>query len=185
MKPTTFRWALFLALAATLVAAYFAPAPADEVLQVRSPANANAGAQGAAKTPAATRQRGATDQAIDVLAIRPRTEDDAADARARLFSYPPPVVVSTPADVPPAAPVPVAAPQPPPLPFKVLGRYVEDGEAVIFLQHGEQNVLARVGDLVGEHYKVEEVQQGALVLTYVPLGVKQVLDFGDSIPKER
>jgi hypothetical protein len=185
VKPTTFRWALSLAFAATLVAAYFAPAPADDALQVRSPTNTNVRAQSAASSPVATRQRGATEQAIDVIAIRPRTEDDAADAKARLFSYPPPAVVSAPISVTPAAPVPVAAPQPPPMPFRVLGRYVEDGEAVIFLQHGEQNVLARVGDLVGEHYKVEEIQQGALILTYVPLGVKQVLDFGESIPKER
>jgi hypothetical protein len=185
MKPTAFRWALSLAFAATLVAAYFAPAPADDTLKVRSPTGGSDRAQGIGNSPAATKQRGTAEQAVDVIAIRPRTEGDTVDAKASLFSYPPPAVVSAPVPVTAGTPVPVAPPQAPPLPFRVLGRYVEDGEAVIFLQHGEQNVLARVGDLVGEHYKVEEVQQGALVLTYVPLGVKQVLDFGDSIPKER
>jgi hypothetical protein len=69
-------------------------------------------------------------------------------------------------------------PQAPPLPFRAIGRYEEDGETVFFLQHNERGIVVRVGDTVAEQYKVESVQGNLLTLTHLPTNQTQTLDVG-------
>lgn len=73
----------------------------------------------------------------------------------------------------------VDANAPPPLPFQLLGRFVDEGKAAYFLQAGERNVVARPGDTLEERYRFDGVVQGALQFTYLPLNLKQTLAVGD------
>ena len=73
----------------------------------------------------------------------------------------------------------VDANAPPPLPFQVLGRFVDEGKAAYFLQAGERNVVARPGDTLEERYRFDGVVQGSLQFTYLPLNLKQTLAVGD------
>lgn len=194
------RWGLGAALLATLVAAYFAP-PAegeDQLLSERASRPATArGASTATATPPAQRpvargqDRGderprravAEAGAVQVLAIRPRTassggEGEEGDEGGEWFvtaSRAKPVAVVAP---PPPAPVVVAPPQAPALPFRPFGRYVDGGEEVIFLMHNDQNLAVRVGDVIGQHYRVEGLDGSRLTLRYLPLDQTQTLDLG-------
>lgn len=166
------RSLLALALLGTVTAAWFAPpevpaAPAQ-------PRSARAGAARPAQAAPAVPQ-------LDVLRIRARDaahDDEQADGR--LFAPAPWSIVA--ATAPLAAPEPQAAPaapaQAPPLPFRVLGQYEEAGRTVVFLQHGELNVLARVGDTIAEHYKVDSLQGNSMTLRYIPLDQLQTLEVG-------
>ncbi len=61
----------------------------------------------------------------------------------------------------------------------MLGRYVEDGKVAYFLQVGDRNVLARVGDKVGDDYHLDSDGPKGLTFTYLPLNQQQVLAAGD------
>ena len=120
--------------------------------------------------------------AIDLRRIQPRepgepvTEPDSHLFAARQWSAPAQPVPPASAAAQPAP----AAPQAPPLPFRVLGRYDDEGQTKVFVQHLEQALVLRVGDTVAEHYKVESLQGGTLTLRYLPLNQTQTLDVGGS-----
>jgi hypothetical protein len=73
----------------------------------------------------------------------------------------------------------VPAPSAPALPFRYLGKLLEDGTVTVFLSLGEKTYLVRKGDTVTE-YKVEEVTPEAMTLVYLPLNEIQNLVFGSS-----
>jgi hypothetical protein len=82
----------------------------------------------------------------------------------------------------PAAVAAVAAPAPPPLapplPFSYMGRLAEESSTTVFLTVGERNLVVKAGDVIDNTYKVEEVSDSAVVLTYLPLGQRQTLPIG-------
>lgn len=186
MKPAYRRAALVAALAATLVAAWFAPndGAGDVLLAARA-------SRGAEQPAADTRSAG---QDMAVLRLRERAMGEADDAvRERLFD---PAQWDgathsgqsqvTPAPAPPAPPLPTAsatapAAQAPPLPFLFLGRYEEDGKSVVFLQHMERNLPVRVGQTIAGQYRVESLSAGALTLRYLPLDQLQSLALDGSL----
>jgi hypothetical protein len=61
-----------------------------------------------------------------------------------------------------------------------MGRYVEDGQVLVFLQHNDSNLVVRVGDTIAEHYKVESLDGGTLTLRYLPLDQQQTIDVGSA-----
>ena len=69
-------------------------------------------------------------------------------------------------------------PQAPPLPFAYIGRLSEDRDTTVFLAMGERNLVLKPGDLIDNIYKLEEVSDSAVVLTYLPLGQRQTLSIG-------
>lgn len=166
-------------LLVTLVAAWFAPPAKDDnvVLSERAqnarPANVGAPTMATPVAPHAT-----SVSTFEVLSIRPRTlgaEEDAVGES--LFSSSQwmtnkQVAASVVADVP------APAPQAPPLPFRFLGRYTDAGQSVIFLQYNDQNLVVRLGDTLGEQYKVEKIDETTLSLRYLPLNQLQSLDAG-------
>ncbi|MBV6323969.1 hypothetical protein [Duganella violaceipulchra] len=175
MTPGLRRGVLGLALAATLLAIYFAPPEAS------APASKALAAQRSAAGPVS---------APAVLAIRPRAQpndsaeqDDSAELRdsevAALFE--PAVVAPAPAAKPAlAAPVAatIAPPLAPPLPFRALGRYVDGGNTAVFLLHNERVVMVRVGDVIADTYLVESLTGTTLALRYTPLNQRQTLQVG-------
>ena len=77
-----------------------------------------------------------------------------------------------------APPPPPPPPQAPPLPFSYLGKLAEGDETKLFLTHGDRNLVVRAGDVIDNTYRVEEISETTVVLTYLPLTIKQTLPIG-------
>ena len=178
------RGLLTLALAATLLAAWFAP-PMHEEEVVPAPRVQDAAAPLAGRelTPPIQHLREAAAGRTQVLAIRGRDAGEEADlGDLRVFAVPPwgreAAKNRSEAAAPSGAPAKAPAPRAPPLPFQVLGRYDDAGQALVFLQHHEENLVVRVGDTIAGAYRVEALRGRTLALRYLPLGELQTLDVG-------
>lgn len=82
---------------------------------------------------------------------------------------------------PPPRPVPqtVAEPKAPPLPFRFLGKVMEEGAVVAFIAQDARTYLAHKGDVLLD-YRVEEVTPAQMIFVYLPLNEKQTLTFGSA-----
>ena len=67
-----------------------------------------------------------------------------------------------------------AKPESPPLPFRYLGKLIEDGKLSVFLANGNESLIARAGERVGD-YRVDKVTESEVQFTYLPLKTKQSL----------
>lgn len=84
---------------------------------------------------------------------------------------PPPPVVA-----PPAPPEPVAPPTAPAVPFVYLGELdAKTARPQVFLSSGDRLLIVSPGEVVDGQYRVESISEDGVVLTYLPLGQKQVL----------
>jgi hypothetical protein len=77
-----------------------------------------------------------------------------------------------------APPLPSPPPQAPPLPFIFMGRLSEARDTTVFLTMGDRNLIVKPGDTIDNTYKVEEVSDTAVVLTYLPMNLRQTLPIG-------
>jgi hypothetical protein len=68
-------------------------------------------------------------------------------------------------------------PQAPPLPYTYLGKLIHEGETVVFLTREDRNYIVRAGETLEERYKIEAVEEDQVVLSYLPLRVRQTLAF--------
>lgn len=186
MSPGKKRGLLGLALLATIIAAWFAPPAGTAGVALSEHARgaairADASPQAVANQVVNASARTASPASVEVLSIRQREIDDEDDEQdARLFAttqWSPPARKAPVAGISPAATAP-ASPQAPPLPFRVLGRYEEAGQAIVFLQYNDQNLVVRVGDTIAEQYKVEGLHGTTLSLRYLPLNQEQTLEVG-------
>lgn len=182
MSPLLIRGLLGVALVGTLVAGYFAPDPQDDAVapvsragMTRSSAIPAANASIAA-APASGARRTGVEGDVEVLAIQPRTLPDESRTVFQIDQRLP--AATAPAATADQVELPLPAPQAPPLPFKVLGRYVDAEKVKIFLQHDGQDLVVQVGDSIADLYQVESLNGGVLTLLYVPLNQKQTLDVG-------
>ena len=73
---------------------------------------------------------------------------------------------------------PPPPPQAPPLPFTFMGRLSEARDTTVFLTVGERNLIVKPGDTIDNTYKVEEVSDTGVVLTYLPMNLRQTLPIG-------
>lgn len=78
---------------------------------------------------------------------------------------------------PPPTPVNVAeqAPVAPPIPFVYLGRLDEAGHAMVFLTRNNLVLSAAQGEMLDSQYRLDTVNAGSLVITYLPLNTKQTI----------
>lgn len=166
------------ALLATLLAAWYAPAPDGAVVESSAPARARAPVE-------ARRVPGANAPLADVLTIRARASDDEDEDDGGLFAGAAPAPSAPLAAPAPAAPPAGPAPQLPPLPFHVLGMHEQAGKTVVFLQQNEFNHVVRVGDTIGDTYKVESLEGSILTLRYLPMNQTQTLDLGRTLKEEK
>jgi hypothetical protein len=74
-----------------------------------------------------------------------------------------------------AAQPPPPPPMAPPLPFVYMGRLSEEKNTTVFLVMGERNLVVKPGDVIDNTYKIEEVGDAAVVLTYLPMNQRQTL----------
>ena len=84
-------------------------------------------------------------------------------------------VARPPVPAQPAAQQRPAAPTAPALPFRYLGRAIEEGRIAVFLESGKENYSVAQGDRAGRDYKVERITEAAVTFTYLPLGERQTL----------
>ncbi len=167
---------LGLALVATLAAAWFAP---DDDADLIAPAEARS--QAPAAGPAQQGVAMAPPAADLSLVIRPREQDDEAGSVFGSAQWQNPAPLKPQAArvaLQQAGAARAGSPSAPPI--RVLGRYVEDGKVAYFLQVGERNILARVGDQVGDDFHLDSDGPNGLTFTYLPLNQQQVLAAGDT-----
>ena len=81
-----------------------------------------------------------------------------------------------------APPPPKAAPPAaPPLPFVYMGKLAEQGEkVVILLVKQDRSYAVREGDVLDNSYRVDEIRAPVMILTYLPLNIKQTIQIGES-----
>lgn len=92
-------------------------------------------------------------------------------AMTRPINSPPPVIA--------AAPMPMA-PSAPPLPFRYMGKVrYGDQHWRYFLVHGNRVLTVKDGDIVDNTYQIEGVVDNRLMITYLPLALKQSLTIGE------
>lgn len=171
---------IWFLLIVTLLAAYFAP-PVDS-----EESSANVFAEDPSSAHQNTSRFPTENQPIKILTLVDRSsgfdsEDDGlifmADFSPEEISsqtYKKPKLTES-ATIKTASDSEVDENTPPPLPFKMLGRYVEDGKPVVFLQHNDQNLVLNIGDIVLDKYKLEEIDSTQITFIYIPTNVKQTL----------
>ncbi len=115
--------------------------------------------------------RAATPPAVDTAPLtQARFQTQDADAFAsRNWQPPPPRIV----------PQTVAEPKAPPLPFRYLGKVMEEGAVVAFIAQDARTYLAHKGDVLLD-YRIEDVTPAQMTLVYLPLNEKQTLIFGSA-----
>jgi glucose/arabinose dehydrogenase len=157
MKSRRLAW-LLLALVATAALAAFgdgsgtAPAPADP-----------AGSGTLRVRPLLARL------AVPAIAADPFNPSPAPAAQ--------PEANATPA--PPAAAQP-ARPTPAPLPYRVIGKQLDDAGWTVFLASGEATLIVREGDLLDASHQVASIRPPALVLRHLASGARRTLDIGNA-----
>jgi len=70
---------------------------------------------------------------------------------------------------------PPPPPQAPPLPFTYVGMLGDEDETIVFLAQQDTNHAVKKGDVINGTYRVDEVEAGRVVLTYLPLEQRQTL----------
>jgi len=68
-----------------------------------------------------------------------------------------------------------AVPAEPPLPFKYLGKVIDDGKLSVFLTSGSTHYSVQQGETVAKEYRVERITEAAITFTYLPTGRRKVL----------
>ena len=69
-----------------------------------------------------------------------------------------------------------AKPEAPELPFRYMGKVIEDGKLEILLLRGDEHFSVAAGDKVGGEYRLDKVTASSLTFTYLPMKKKQTLE---------
>ena len=77
--------------------------------------------------------------------------------------------------LPPPKPVPPPLPSAPPLPFAYMGSLVENGTITAFLTKQDRPYPVKTGSTIDDLYRVDEITEQQVVLTYLPLNQKQIM----------
>jgi hypothetical protein len=76
----------------------------------------------------------------------------------------------------PPAPSKAAPLAPPALPFRYVGRLLQNGKVEVLLMRGERLYAIAVGEHIGDDYVVERIGSAAISFLYLPLKLKQSMD---------
>lgn len=156
------RW-IALALMATLAAAFWpAREDSDEVVESAARTDRPAPLPAQSSAPASETAQPAATTAGERLAAM---QGNLFPARTWV---PPPK---------PYVPPPPPPPSPPPLPFKYLGRWVDDGKLTVFLAQGEQPIAVQPGQVLAGGWRVDEITERSVNFTYLPLAMQSTLGF--------
>lgn len=89
--------------------------------------------------------------------------------------FPPRTWVPPPPPPRPYVAPPPPPPSPPPLPFKYLGRWVDDGKLTVFLVQGEQPLPVQPGQVLAGTWRVDAITARQVSFTYLPLDMQSTL----------
>jgi hypothetical protein len=161
-------WATLLAAAAVLVIGDRRERAAGSIVEAvpRVPAP---GAP--AQRPAARTAESKEVPMIDAIRPRPALTEVGNAFAARDWTPP------APPPPPPRIEAPVR-PTAPPLPYKVLGKKLEDGQWQVFLTDGSMVHVVRAQDVLDGRYRVVEIRPPTMTLLYTPLNERQALQIG-------
>jgi hypothetical protein len=59
-----------------------------------------------------------------------------------------------------------------------MGKLIDDGKTIVFLAKGDRNYVVHMGDTIDATYRVDEIGEQSMTLTYLPLESKQSLAVG-------
>jgi hypothetical protein len=130
-------------------------------------------------------QAPAQKQALDLEKLQrsaaPQPESDPFAARSFRPAPPKPkhVAAAAAAAVALPPPPPPPPPQAPPLPFIYMGRLNEDQNTTVFLTAGDRNLVVKPGDVIDNTYRIEQVTDSSVVMTYLPMNQRQTLAIGN------
>jgi len=122
--------------------------------------------------------------ALDLSRLqRPRSAEPSDDlfGRRNFAPAPPPAPkrpIAKPASVVAESLAPPPPPPAPPVPFTYLGRLAEGPQTTVFLAAGDRNLVVKAGDVIDNTYRVDEIGERVLVLTYLPQNLKQPIPIG-------
>ena len=104
---------------------------------------------------------------IDLAKLESRVGDDAkADPFApRSFGA---------GAVPQAAHAALARQEAPQMPFRYIGKMIDNGKLAVFLQKGNESYTAMEGERVGD-YRIDKITENEIRFTYLPMKTKQTL----------
>jgi hypothetical protein len=69
-----------------------------------------------------------------------------------------------------------AKPEAPELPFRYMGKVIEDGKLEILLLRGDEHFAVSAGEKIGAEYRLDKVSASSLTFTYLPMKKKQTLE---------
>ena len=69
-----------------------------------------------------------------------------------------------------------AKPLAPPLPFRYMGRLIENGKTEVFVLRGDDIISIAPGQKIDADYRVDAVTETAIRMTYLPLKTRQSLE---------
>lgn len=64
--------------------------------------------------------------------------------------------------------------QAPALPFRYIGKMIDNGQLAVFLQKGDESFTAMEGERVGD-YRIDKITDNEIRFTYLPMKTKQTL----------
>ena len=76
-----------------------------------------------------------------------------------------------------APPQPPAAPVAPPFPYQLIGRLVEGDQALALLAGPQRSLAVKAGDVVDGQWRVDQVNERGLSLTWLPAELIQTISF--------
>lgn len=107
------------------------------------------------------------DAEVDISALeRPQAQAPHADPFAR----------KTFAKAQPRTGVKASVPVAPPLPFRYIGKLVEDGRLEVILLRGADHLTVAAAGPLDAEYRVDEVSETRIAFTYLPLNSSHVLE---------
>lgn len=121
-------------------------------------------------TPALLQSRFLQDTTQDIFQPKDTIKEPQKEVSPPLTT--PPIVITSPI-------TPPAVPTAPPMPFSYIGKYMEDGELVVFLGYRGTNLIVKTGDVIQQTYKVEKIQPPVLAVTYLPMNITQNIQIGE------
>jgi hypothetical protein len=69
-----------------------------------------------------------------------------------------------------------ARPEAPPLPFKYVGKMIDEGKLSVFVSRGDESYTLKPGMKLDTQYRVDKVTEDSVTFTYLPLKKKQELN---------
>lgn len=166
---------------AGLLAACWSPEQVSEPVRrtaLASPRPAPVAATAAAAPPVSVAQAAAP--ADPPPAMKAEVADPFAATNWSVPAAPPPAGEAGPQPVTAAPPAP-PAPSAPPNPFVYVGSYKDGAQQVVMLMRGEQLLLIQQGETIDNTYRLERILPGGLVMTYLPLQLRQSVPITDPV----